>query len=102
RARGGGGRGKDCHRDARSIVWLDDLQRDLRHATRMLTRAPGFTAVALLTLALGIGATTAVFSVVRGVRMKPLPYPEPDRIVRVFGPPPTMAAIDGRPSRMVD
>ena len=93
---------KDLHRDARTFTWLDDLQRDLRHAARMLARAPGFTAVALLTLALGIGATTAVFSVVHGVLLTPLPYPQSDRLVRVFGPAPTTAGIDGRPARLVD
>jgi putative ABC transport system permease protein len=93
---------KDRHRDTRSIAWLDDLRRDVRHAARMLARCPGFTSVALLTLALGIGATTAVFSVVEGVFLQPLPYPEPDRLVRIFGPPPTRAGIDGPPSRMVD
>ena len=64
----------------RPVLLLDSLQ-DLRHGLRGLRRAPGFTVVAVLTLALGIGATTAVFTVVSGVLIKPLPFPDADRLV---------------------
>ena len=63
---------------------LEDTARDLRHGVRMLRRAPAFTAGALLTLALGIGATTAIFTIVRTVMLEPLPYRDPDRIVTVW------------------
>jgi putative ABC transport system permease protein len=63
---------------------IEDSLRDVRHGVRMLGRSPGFTAAALLTLALGIGATSAVFSVVRTVMLEPLPYRDPDRIVAVW------------------
>ena len=65
-------------------MWLDDARRDLQYAARTLRRAPGFTAAVVLTLALGIGANTAMFSVISGVVLKPLGYPEADRIVAVL------------------
>jgi putative ABC transport system permease protein len=67
---------------------MTNLFGDLRYALRTLSKTPGFTAVAIATLAVGIGANTAIFSFVDGVLLKPLPYPEPERIVRVLERPP--------------
>src|SRR2546426_7443796 len=63
---------------------MTGLYQDLRYALRQLRKTPGFPAVTVITLALGIGATTAIFSVVYGVLLRPLPYTDPSRIMAVF------------------
>jgi hypothetical protein len=64
-------------------VWLDSVVADVRHTVRALVKARGFTATVLITLALGIGANTAVFTVLKTVLLDPLPYPDSDRIVNI-------------------
>jgi putative ABC transport system permease protein len=75
---------KEIYRDRRGLPMIETLLQDLRFGARTLARNPGFTAVAILTLALGIGATTAIFSVVYGVLLQPLPYTDSSRIMAVF------------------
>jgi predicted permease len=86
RAMGSVAQAKDLHRDARTFAWIDDARRDVAHGVRSLRRTPGFTLVTVLTLALGIGATTAIFSVISAVLLRPLPYPNADRLVQLFAP----------------
>src|SRR5437870_2779395 len=72
---------KEQCRDVRGARWLDDLLQDFRYALRTMRQRPGFAAATLSTLALGIGATTVMFTVINGVLLKPLSYPAPERLV---------------------
>ncbi|HEV8235262.1 MAG TPA: permease prefix domain 1-containing protein, partial [Gemmatimonadaceae bacterium] len=64
--------------------WFVDLRQDLTQAIRVLRRSPAFLAIALVTIALGVGANSAIFTVVRGVLLRPLPFAQPDRLVAVY------------------
>ena len=93
---------KDECRDQRSSEWLNHILRDLRHACRSLRKSPGFAVAVVATLALGIGANTAIFSLIYSVLLKPLPYPAPDRIFSVETMLPRQNAVSSLPMRVQD
>ena len=79
-------------------MWFDHLTRDLRQAVRQMKNRPGFSAIVILTLALGIGANSAIFSVVQAVLLRPLPYRDPSRLAMVFAGDPARELREGRTS----
>jgi len=82
-ALGGPEQVKESCRDARGTRWVEDLRLDGKYALRTLRQKPGFAAAALLTFSLGIGSTTVMFTILDGVLLKPLPFPEPEKLLSV-------------------
>ena len=87
------GHTKEACREARGVNLLDSLLSDIRYGLRLLRRTPGFVGLAVVTLALGIGATTAVFSLVNAVLLRDLPYHDPERLVFLYEPLPGIPGV---------
>lgn len=96
RSFGGVTQTKEVYQQVRSFMWLEDLTRDLRHASRTLRKSPAFTAAAAATLALAIGANTAMFSVLDSVLLRPLPYRSPEQLAMLWSEDPTQDRREGR------
>lgn len=91
---------KELCRDARGTRWIEDLVQDLRYGARLCAKGPSFTIVATLTLALGIGANTAIFTLIHAVMLRPLPVRAPEELVAVGDPSRPTAHWEGAP--MID
>jgi len=94
--------GRKRDREFRMTLWLEELSQDVKFALRQLRTAPAFTIVATLTLALGIGANSAIFALVDATLLRPLPYPNPDRLVTIFEKSPASARGFASPPNMLD
>jgi len=84
RAIGGAEQIKEECRDVRGVNWIEDIAQDIRYGLRMLLKNPGFTVVAVVTLAIGIGANTAIFSILESQLWRPLPFPDAERLMEVY------------------
>jgi len=93
---------REAQRDQRGLPLLETFLQDCGYALRRLRREPGLACVVILTMALGIGANTAIFSLLQGVLLRPLPYPEPERLVRVFEVSPSNPKFPVSPMNLLD